>query len=139
MYKKELNKIEKFAEKVWHYELNKKEIKEENIFLITDYVIERDKKNLWIEYQKLKNIFAVEEIHGTLFWVMKNILLISKTKSMHETGLKMFVYSKTKKAIQKFSQDELDEKFWNLTKSLNDSRRGGADLDILLEKWILDL
>jgi DNA polymerase III delta subunit len=135
--KKEIIKLEKFADKVWNHEAKKKIEKEENIFAITNYLLARDKKNLWIEYQKLKNVFAAEEIHGTLFWAFKNIMIASKTKSASEAGLKPFVYSNSKRAVAKFSQEELDEKFWHLTKLLGDSRRGEGELEILLEKWVL--
>lgn len=135
--KKEFSKIEKFTDKVWNYEQKKKEEIQENIFGITNYLLVRDKKNLWIEYQKLKNNFAVEEIHGTLFWAFKNLALVSKSNSAAETGLKPFVYSNTKRATSKFTQDEIDEKFWQLTKILGDSRRGEGELEILLEKWVL--
>lgn len=137
--KKELTKIKKHAEKVWEYEEKKKAEREENIFAITNYLLARDKKNLWIEFQKLKNIFAVEEIHGTLFWAMKNAVIVSKAKSVSETGLKPFVYSNSKKALTKFSENELEEKFWQLTKLLGDSRRGEGELEVLLEGWVLEI
>lgn len=137
--KKELTKIEKYAEKVWAYEAKKKAEKDENIFAITNYLFVRDKKNLWIEFQRLKNIFAVEEIHGTLFWAFKNIMIASKTKTATEAGLKPFVYSNSKKALTKFSENELEERFWQLTKILGDSRRGEGELDVLLERWILEI
>ena len=137
--KKELTKIEKHAEKVWEYEEKKKAEREENIFAITNYLLARDKKNLWIEFQKLKNIFAVEEIHGTLFWAMKNAMIVSKAKSVSETGLKPFVYSNSKKALTKFSENELEEKFWQLTQLLGASRRGEGELEVLLERWVLEI
>jgi len=135
--KKDFTKIEKHAEKVWELVGKEKLKSEENIFAITNYLLARDKKNLWIEYQKLKNSFAIEEIHGTLFWCFKNIALVSKSKTAQETGLKPFVFSNTKRAVVKFSQEEIDEKFWSLTKILGDSRRGEGELDVLLERWVL--
>jgi DNA polymerase III delta subunit len=135
--KKEFTKIEKHADKVWEAVGKKKEEIKENIFTITNYLLARDKKNLWIEFQKLKGNFAAEEIHGTLFWAFKNIALASKAKTASETGLKPFVYSNSKKAVTKFSQEEIDEKFWKLTKILGDSRRGEGELEILLEGWVL--
>lgn len=137
--KKEFTKIEKFADKVWESVGKKKEEFKENIFTITNYLLARDKKNLWIEFQKLKHTFAIEEIHGTLFWAFKNILIASKTKSAAESGLKPFVYSNAKRASEKFSQEELDEKFWHLTKLLGDSRRGEGELEVLVEGWVLGL
>jgi DNA polymerase III delta subunit len=137
LLKPDFTKIEKHSEKVWAFEKEQKELKKENIFALTDYVINRDKKNLWIKFQTLKEIFSPEEIHGTLFWCFKNILIVSKTKSAGEAGLNPYVYSNSKKALTKYSKEELNEKFWQLTKILGDSRRGEGDLGILLEGWVL--
>jgi len=137
--KKDLTKIEKHTDKVWeHIAKEKLEVKE-NIFAITNYLLARDKKNLWIEFQNLRKVFATEEIHGTLFWAFKNVALVSKSKNAEDSGLKPFVYSNSKKALTKFSQEEVGEKFWTLTKILGDSRRGEGELDVLLEKWILSV
>jgi hypothetical protein len=89
--------------------------------------------------QNLRKTFVPEEIHGTLFWCFKNIVLVSKSKDSNESGLKPFVYSNTKKALTKFNEEELNTKFWELTKLLGDSRRGEASLDLLLERWILEV
>lgn len=137
--KSELTKIEKYSEKVFLFEKKKAIEKSENIFKLSDYLIARDKKNLWITYQKFKDTFAVEEIHGTLFWAFKNIMIVAKTQSVDQSGLKPFVYSKTKKALKKYSQEELEEKFWQLTKMLSDSRRGEGELGVILERWMLGL
>lgn len=137
--KKDLTKIEKHADKIWEHVAKEKTEAKENIFNITNYLLARDKKNLWIEYQNLRNSFVPEEIHGTLFWAFKNVALVAKSKNAEDTGLKSFVYGNSKRALTKFSQEELDEKFWTLTKILGDSRRGEGELDVLLEKWILSV
>ncbi len=135
--KKDFTKIEKHTAKVWEHVAKEKFEAKENIFNITNYLLARDKKNLWIEFQKLKGVFAVEEIHGTLFWCFKNIALVARSKNVEETGLKPFVYSNTQRAVAKFSLEEIDEKLWSLTKILGDSRRGEGELEVLLEKWVL--
>lgn len=137
--KKDLTKIEKHTDKVWEHVAKEKLEVKENIFAITNHLLARDKKNLWIEFQNLRKVFAAEEIHGTLFWAFKNVALAAKSKNVEESGLKPFVYSNSKKALTKFSQEEVDEKFWTLTKILGDSRRGEGELDVLLEKWILSV
>lgn len=139
LLKKDFTKIEKHTDKVWEHVAKEKFEAKENIFGITNHLLARDKKNLWIEFQKLKTHFAVEEIHGTLFWCFKNVALVARSTNAEETGLKPFVYSNTKRAVAKFSQEEIDEKLWNLTKILGDSRRGEGELEILLEKWTLAL
>ncbi len=139
LLKKDFTKIEKHAEKVWEHIAKEKVEVKENIFNITNYLLARDKKNLWIEYHKLRESFVPEEIHGTLFWAFKNVALAARSKTPADSGLKPFVYSNSKRATTKFSPEELEEKLWGLTKILGDSRRGEGELDVLLEKWMLNL
>ena len=137
--KKDLTRIEKHADKMWEHVAKEKVEQKENIFGIANYLQARDKKNLWIEYQKLRAHFAPEEIHGTLFWAFKNIALVAASKDAAASGLKPFVYSNTKKALGKYSPEEIKDRLWSLTKILGDSRRGEGELDVLLEKWVLSL
>lgn len=139
LLKKDFSKIEKHAEKVWEHVLKEKVEVKENIFGITNYLLARDKKNIWIEYHKLRETFVPEEIHGTLFWAFKNVALAARSKTPADSGLKPFVYSNAKRATEKYSSEEIEEKLWELTKILGDSRRGGGELDVLLEKWMLSL
>lgn len=137
--KKDLTRIEKHADKIWEHVAKEKVEQKENIFAIANHLQSRDKKNLWIEYQKLRSHFAPEEIHGTMFWAFKNIALVAASKDAASSGLKPFVYSNTKKALGKYSPDEIKDKLWSLTRILGDSRRGEGGLDVLLEKWVLGL
>lgn len=137
--KKDLTRIEKHADKMWEHVAKEKFEQKENIFGIANYLQARDKKNLWIEYQRLRQHFVPEEIHGTLFWAFKNIALVAASKDAASSGLKPFVYSNTKKALDKYSPEEIKDRLWSLTKILGDSRRGEGELDVLLEKWVLSL
>lgn len=137
--KKDLTKIEKHADKMWEHVAKEKTEEKQNIFGIANYLQARDKKNLWIEYQKLREDFVPEEIHGTLFWAMKNIALAAVAKDAAATGLKPFVYSNAKKAMTRYSPDEIKDRLWSLTKMLGDSRRGEGELDVLLERWVLGI
>jgi DNA polymerase III delta subunit len=137
---KTLSKIEKFAEKVQQFDA-KKEFKkvEFNIFSLADALGNRDKKKLWMLYQDAKKFFAVEEIHGTLFWQAKSMLISTKTKSATESGLKPFVYTKSLKMAKNFSPEELLNLSSKLISISHDSRRGIHDFDIALEKFCLEI
>lgn len=137
--KKDLAKIEKHADKIWEHVAKEKAEEKQNIFGIANYLLARDRKNLWIEYQKLREHFVPEEIHGTLFWAMKNVALAANSKTPAETGLKPFVYSNAKRALDKYSVEEVSDRLWSLTKILGDSRRGEGELDVLLERWVLGI
>lgn len=135
---KTLKKIEKCATKVQAFE--KKETATGptfNIFSLGDALVARDKKSLWIMYHQALQFFAPEEIHGTLFWQVKSMLLAAKTKSADEAGLKPFVYSKSKKGAGNYSEVELTALSTNLVSLYHNARRGKGDLDILLEHFIL--
>ena len=76
--KKTVTKIEKHAEKVQEFSLPKSTKKEQafNIFSLSDALGSRNRKQLWVTYQtgKLNNV-SDEEMHGILFWGVKNMLL----------------------------------------------------------------
>ena len=77
-----LKKIEKYAEKVQEFE--KKEVvkKDNSIFSIGDGLT-KDKKKLWVTFIDFLNKgIEVEEIHGILFWQIKNMLIASKSGSL---------------------------------------------------------
>ena len=71
-----LSKIEKVAEKVQPFDFTEKKKKEDfNIFALTYAFDKRDKKKLWILFtQAVAEGKSGEEIHGVLFWQLKNML-----------------------------------------------------------------
>lgn len=138
--KKTLAKIEKYAEKVQIFE--KKTLAQKadfNIFSLGDSLLSRDKKQLWILYQEALRVFAPEEIHGTLFWQVKSAVLASKAKDADDSGLKPFVYSKSKRAGLKYSPAELDNLSSSLVRIYHEARRGKTELEVGLEKFVLGL
>lgn len=136
---KTLKKIEKSAEKVQVFD--KKEVKDRwkefNIFSLGDALVARDKKKLWIGYTEALRHHAPEEIHGTLFWQVKSMILASKTKSPAESGLKPFVYTKSLKGSTKYSSEELHQLSSDLINLYHNARRGKVELDIALERFVL--
>lgn len=135
-----LSKIKKYSEK--SVEIGKSEIRnpkaKNKIFEICNYLVNRDKKGAWIKYRELLNDFAPEEIHGTIFWQFKNIAIVSKS-SQKESGLAPFPYQNAKKGLNKYSEKEILEKVSELSRILHESRSGEGELEILLEKFILNL
>lgn len=138
--KTDLKKIEKNAEKIIETRGGeKKELKRDNkIFEICDPLISRDKKRGWVKLQELLEIYPAEELHGTMFWQFKNIAIAFKT-SQKDSGVAPFPYSKAKQATQNYSEDEIMEKTSELAKIVHESRSGGVELPIALERFILNL
>jgi len=133
-------KIEKHAEKVEIVELPKGKRDTFDIFALTDALGRRDRKGTWVLYQKARATGAEEEqLHGMLFWIVKGMLLASRTKSAKEAGLSPFVYSKANSFAKNYTPDELEKLSRKLVTLYHDSRRGVEELPVALERLILSL
>lgn len=140
--KKDLDLIEKHAEKVQFFETNsgkEKTVDHTEIYRITDALGEKDKKKLWQTYTNLLDKFEVEHIYGTLFWQIKNMILVSKSSSPKDADLKPFVFNKTKNFLNNYSKEDLEKLSTSFIKISHDSRRGMFDLKIGLERWLLEI
>lgn len=139
-------KMEKSAEKVQEFGVAKnsgvgKESKEKfNTFSLADVFGRRDKKNLWMLYQEaLSQGVAPEEINGVLFWQLKSMIVASKSKSVDESGLKPYVFQKSKSFARNYSEEEMKKLSSALVSVYHDSRRGIHDFDIALERFVLNI
>lgn len=137
---KKLKEIEKHATKIQEFKVAAKPEKPLfNLFSLGDALIERNKQKLWVLFQDALASSPAEEIHGTLFWQMKNMVLVNKVKTAEEADMKPFVFSKAKSAIKKYSETEMERMLENLLKVSHDSRRGKHNFEIALERWILSI
>ncbi len=138
-----LTKIEKKSAKVQEFSFAKTAVKKKpdfNIFSLTDAFGSRDKKSLWVLYQKaLQHDSAPEEIHGILFWQLKSMLVSFESSSAKEAGLAPFVFMKAKSFLKNFSPDELKNLSKKLVALYSDARRGAVEFEIGLEKFILEI
>jgi DNA polymerase III delta subunit len=139
--KTELNKFEKYAEKIQEFvgvEIEKK--KKFDIFSLTEALGKRDKKNLWVLYQKAKmNNVSDEEVHGILFWQVKSMLLSLNTKDAKESGLNPFVFRKSLGFVKNYSESELRKLSFSLISLYHDTRRGVHEMDSAMERFILGI
>lgn len=137
-----LKKLEKFSEKVQEFELPEQANKKGslNIFSVTDGLLQRDKKKLWISYIDLLGKGAVaEEIHGILFWQVKNMILASMAGSVTETGLSPFVYKNALTGARNYKNEELQKMSSQLVDMTHRVRQGKGELEVMVEKWVLEL
>jgi len=133
-----LKKIEKHSEKVQTYEIIKKQKPASmNIFDLADAFSSKDKKRVWVLYQKAVREFTPEEIYGTLWWQMKCLLLAQKTNSAEETDLKSYPYQKAKKSLVNFAENSLQETAMSLINVYHQSRMKSEDLSINMERFLL--
>jgi DNA polymerase III delta subunit len=137
--KKSLEKFEKHAEKIQEIKgEEKKATAQFNMFSLTDALGRRDKKSLWLLYRDALKNGAAEEIYGILWWQLKTMLIVKQSKSVAEAGLKPFVFSKAKDFLRNFKDEEIEKKSFELVQIYHNSRRQSSELEISLEKWILD-
>lgn len=131
--------IEKYATKTYSYGEKKKAEWENTInFLITDAYGAKDRKNAWVLFRKaMRAGSSAEEIHGTLFWQVKTILLAKKTKSAEEAGLKPFPYGKAVRFAKNFKEEELEEILSRLVDMYHGIRMEGGELEAEMEKFLL--
>lgn len=111
-----------------------------NTFLLTDALLRRDKKSLWILLNEAwREGISNEEIIGVLLWQVKILRLAEKTKSAEAAGQKPFVYQKAKRALSNFKKGELDSISRDLLTVYHDGHLGKVDTGLALERWVLSL
>ena len=135
-------KLEKHAIKVHEFkEANTKKESKFNTFSLTDALGERDVKKLWSLFREAKKSgVSDEEIHGTLFWMLKSIVLAARAKTADEAGMKPYPFNKAKNSLKNFSSIEVIEGHVRTLALLpQQARRTGVALEIELERFILTL
>lgn len=121
-------------------EVKKAEAERFNSFALADALVIRDKKNLWIGLTAAWRAgLSNEEILGTLYWQVKMLRLASVTNSPEEAGQKPFVYNKAKRALVRFTPQELTRLSRELLAIYHDGHMGKRDIDTALEQWVLAL
>jgi DNA polymerase III delta subunit len=131
--------IEKHAAKTYPFGEKKKAEWGNNIgFLLADAFGEKDRKSAWVLFQKaIRAGSSAEELHGTLFWQVKTMMLAKKTKSAEEAGLKLFPYGKAVRFAKNFKEEELAEILSRLVDMYHGIRMEGGELELEMEKFLL--
>lgn len=133
-----VDSFKKHGAKVFSFEEKEAKKSAFPIFSITDSVGARDKKRAWIVLQEaLAAGIAAEHIHGLLHWQFKNMNIVKN--NIQNTGLSLFVLTKTKRAVLLYSEKELRVLSSQLVSLYHDAHRGGMPLDLALEKFVLTL
>jgi len=114
--------------------------REFNIFTLTDALGAKKKKEAWVLYQKaLAAGLSAEEVFFKIVWQVKSMLIASKTKSVAETDMKAFPYSKAKSFLRNFKSGELEKLSEDLVIGYHQARRGEGEIETLVEKMLLGL
>ncbi|HEY4511553.1 MAG TPA: hypothetical protein VJH55_01800 [Candidatus Paceibacterota bacterium] len=140
--KTSLTKIEKQAEKVQQFELKEESAKEVkfNVFSLTDALGRRDRKSLWTLFLKAQKAgVEAENIHGTLFWQVKSLIVARETKDAKQAGMHPFAFSKAQGFSKNFKKEELLKLSGDLVSIYHEAHRGMYDLNIALERFVLTI
>lgn len=110
-----------------------------NTFAFADAFLSGDKKKTWIGYRKLiSDGISPEEIHGTLSWAVRSALLAGKTKSTTESGLKPFVYTKSKRVFERLGEETVERYSRQLVGVYHQARMGAGTLENNIELLLLE-
>lgn len=111
-----------------------------NLFKLSDALAEKDKRRLWVLLQDAWGAGEnTEAIIGVLWWQLKVMRLVTRTRTAEEAGVKQFPYNKAKQATRHFSNDELEKIATSLLRLYHDGHAGERELDLALEQWVLSL
>lgn len=133
-------KLEKHAEKMQEFSMIVEKKEEFKIFSLTEAFGRRDRKSLWVLYQKAvaENV-ASEEIHGILFWQLKSMLVAAGSKTAEESGLNPYVYRKSVGFSKNYLSSELSILSSKMIEVYHNARRGVHEFDVALERFILEV
>lgn len=113
------------------------ETKKANSFALSDAVFSGGAQDVWLAFNKLKNKFSLEEIHGVFLWSIKTVLLSKDTKIA--SSINSFTLQKIKGPLSKQDSLYLKDLY---EKALTISVRahlGQVDFSKSLESLILTL
>lgn len=111
-----------------------------NIFALTDAIGARKKRDAWVLYMKaLAAGMAPEEVFYKLVWQAKTMLIAQNTKSVAETEMKPYPYSKAKEFLRNFKPGEVEKFSEDLVLGYHRARRGLGEVETLVEKTLLML
>lgn len=119
------------------FEVKKTEARGMPSFVLADDFLRRDKKAAFVALHDELATKPPEEVHGGLWYQMKNMALIFSGATEEESGIHPFVYKKIKSASKSFSKKECDEILKELLEMNHKAHRGEVDFEIALEQFVL--
>ncbi|MDP2650092.1 MAG: hypothetical protein Q8P16_00835 [bacterium] len=132
-------KLERHAEGMREFAKKGKKAEKFNVFTVTDALGARDRRALWVLFQKAKREGATdEEMHGILFWMVKSMRIASSARSAYEAGMKEYPFSKAKRFLRNYDEHTLAAHVAALATMPQEARRKNVPLAVYLERFILE-
>ncbi len=111
-----------------------------NVFALSDALMVRDKKKLWRTIVSAhQQGIPCEEMHGVLFWAVKNLLIAHSASTATAAGMKAYPFQKARAALKHFSYDELTNMAHTLAQMPQRARGQNIPLHIYVERFALTL
>lgn len=111
-----------------------------NVFALTDHLLKKDKRQLWVGLQEANRAgLAAEEIIGTLWWQLKSLRVVAAASSAAEAGMKDYPFNKARQALKNFKPNEVEQLSADLLTLYHDGHSGVRDINLALEKWVLTI
>jgi hypothetical protein len=110
-------------------------------FALQDALGERSAKKAWIEYEKLR--FAgieAEELVYKIVAKIRDMTAIKMGASKEDLGIKNdYPYNKSRRDLKNWKEEHLKNFYTKLITIHHRSRMGGDELDIAIEKTLLNI
>lgn len=122
------------------FPLQKRFEKRVDSFPVANALGARDKRASWVEFEKVRRSgAAMEEIHGTIFWAYKTMLItrLLDKKDALRSGVKDTSYRTYNAHAQGYTIDELKDKILLLKDIYHKGHRGEGEIEDMLEQFIL--
>ena len=119
----------------------KERVYEYSPFALQDALGARDIKKIWIEYIKLRTsgVEAEELIHKIISKV-RDMAAISLGATKEDLNIKSdYPYSKSKRDLKNWEFEDLKNIYTRLVEVYHQSRMGGEELDMAVEKTLLSI
>ncbi|OHB17805.1 MAG: hypothetical protein A2749_00980 [Parcubacteria group bacterium RIFCSPHIGHO2_01_FULL_45_26] len=112
-----------------------------NLFVISDKLANKDKRGLWIEYERALLAGAdAQDVYFTLQWQVRAMLATRVSKTYQEAGLKSeYPFNKSKRTLKNFKEGELENISNQLFEVWDTGHGGGQEFELALEQFILSV
>lgn len=135
-----LKQVKKHTEKDLSFDKKIGEEKKFNIFAVPDALGERNRKKLWVLFQRaLSSGIEDEDLFWKFQWVVKHMLFFKKSKNPSESELKGFVHSKIERYARNYQIEELENLSTQLVDLFHAVRRGDEEMETGLEKIVFGI
>jgi len=138
--KKKIEEIKKLSQKT--VELNKaKESSNEQspeLFTFAGQFFTLPKKNLWVAFQKVRDEVTDGDVPLNMLLWQTRAILQSRASNAEDSGLKPFVYSKSRVLLDRRGEKDIKNTLVELTKIGQEMRMDKKKGYILLEQYILN-